>query len=407
MVDLEAPGAQLTFTSRLVGLPVHAPDGPPIGQLFDVVASAQGVGAPHVLGFVTSVPGRRIFVSAGRVTGLSADGVRLGTASVNLRPFAQRASELLLAADVVDHRVGADRINDVALAPTRRHGWEVVAAHLVPARRLPWSARGAKPRLVPWAAVAAAFAPGPDDPFAELRHLHPVELARRLHGMAEVERTRAVLSLADADLANALEELPEDVQAELLPLLGVERGADVLEEMEPDDAADLLSELDTQARDALLAAMEPDESRPVLELLRHHPDSAGGLMNPEPILLGPDATVADALARVRNPDLSPCMAGQVFVVEPPTETPTGTFLGTCHVQRLLREPPSTPLRGLATLEHPVPVTPAVATQEVAAHLAAYNLLAWPVCDADGRLLGAVTVDDVLDRLLPPDWREDA
>jgi Mg/Co/Ni transporter MgtE len=130
------------------------------------------------------------------------------------------------------------------------------------------------------------------------------------------------------------------------------------------------------------------------------------MMTPEPVILGPDATVADALAHVRNPELTPSLAALVYVCRQPLETPTGKLLGAAHIQRLLREPPST-LVAAALDESMDPLRPDASLDEVAAHLATYNLVAAPVVDDEGRLLGAVTVDDLLDHMLPEGWRDRA
>ena len=128
------------------------------------------------------------------------------------------------------------------------------------------------------------------------------------------------------------------------------------------------------------------------------------LMTSEPVILPPDATVAEALARVRMPEISPALAAQVYVCRPPLETPTGRFLGLVHIQRLLREPPSTLVGGVVDsgIE---PLHVDVPLPAITHHLATYNLVAAPVVDENDHLLGAVTVDDVLDHLLPDDWRE--
>jgi Mg/Co/Ni transporter MgtE len=127
-------------------------------------------------------------------------------------------------------------------------------------------------------------------------------------------------------------------------------------------------------------------------------------MTSEPLVLPPDATVADALARIRTPQLSPVHASQVYVCRPPLETPTGRYLGIAHFQRLLREPPATRVgAALDTGIHPLrPEQPLAA---VTSFMATYNLVAAPVVDDAGHLIGAVTVDDVLDHVLPADWRE--
>ncbi|MBN9171919.1 MAG: magnesium transporter, partial [Microbacterium sp.] len=185
--------------------------------------------------------------------------------------------------------------------------------------------------------------------------------------------------------------------------LGEERAADILDAMEPDDAADLLGQLSEASREQLLELMEPEEADDVRALLQYGPDTAGGLMTPEPIVLSADATVAEALALIRRHELHPALAAAVFVTLPPYEAPTGRLLGTVHFQRMLRYPPQERLGAIIddTLE-PVPATASAA--EVARLLASYNLVSLPVVDQAHRLVGAVSVDDVLDYLLPEDWR---
>jgi Mg/Co/Ni transporter MgtE len=173
--------------------------------------------------------------------------------------------------------------------------------------------------------------------------------------------------------------------------------------MEADDAADLLGEFTAARQAELLHAMDPDEAEPVRRLLSYQPDTAGGLMTPEPVILGQDDTVAEALARVRQPDLPVPLAAQVFVCRPPLETPTGRYVGMVGFQRLLREAPSKPLG--RCIEQDVEPAPAdLSDREVASQLAAYDVVALAVVDEVGRLVGAVTIDDVLDRVLPDNWR---
>jgi Mg/Co/Ni transporter MgtE len=126
-------------------------------------------------------------------------------------------------------------------------------------------------------------------------------------------------------------------------------------------------------------------------------------MTPEIIVMGPTATVAEALAELRDAEWLVSIAAQVFVCQPPFRPPTGTYLGVVHFQRLLRESPGMELGQCLEQEPSIP--PGLADREVAERLASYNLLAVPVCDEAGRLLGAITVDDVLDRVLPSGWRQ--
>jgi CBS domain-containing protein len=393
------------FVSRLVGLPVLDPDNETFGHVVDALAASSGPDAPpRVLGFVVSVPGRRIFVNAGRIGSIEPIGLRLNGGAVNLRHFQPRPAELQLAHDLIDRRLpSGEVINDVAIQidPRRAYSYQVTAIDVGrPAGLLRRTMRDR--RRADWHEALPLF-PNQDN-YAHLRELHPADVAGGVQDLSPQQRNALAESLDNEQLADLLEELPESVQAEIVGGLNLERAADVLEAMAPDDAADLLSELSGQARSDLLAAMEPDEATPLRRLLTFRKDTAGGLMTPEPIILSGDTAVAEALAVLRDPELPAAIASQVYVTEPPTDPPTGRLLGVCTVQRLLRERPSTMLRDCADTQYHA-IAPELGELEVAEHLAAYNLIAALVLDAYGRLLGAVTVDDVLDRVLPEDWRE--
>jgi CBS domain-containing protein len=167
-----------------------------------------------------------------------------------------------------------------------------------------------------------------------------------------------------------------------------------------------IADLHPDTAATLLGLMQPDEADDVRRLMSYADKTAGAMMTPEPVILSPDATVADALAHVRNPELTPSLAALVYICRQPLETPTGRLLGAAHIQRLLREPPST-LVAAALDESMDPLRHDATIDEVAAHLATYNLVAAPVVDDEGRLLGAVTVDDLLDHMLPDNWRDQA
>jgi Mg/Co/Ni transporter MgtE len=199
--------------------------------------------------------------------------------------------------------------------------------------------------------------------------------------------------------------MDEASRVELLAELEGERAADVLQEMDPDDAADLLREVGQERAQALLALMEPEDAEDVQRLMHYEDYSAGGMMTTEPIVLTADSTVAEALARVRSSEISAGLASQVFICRQPIETPTGRFMGVVHIQRLLREPPATLLGGILDTDI-VPLSTEANLNEVSLYLASYNLLSVPIVDSNDRLLGVVTVDDVLDHLLPENWRND-
>jgi Mg/Co/Ni transporter MgtE len=174
--------------------------------------------------------------------------------------------------------------------------------------------------------------------------------------------------------------------------------------MQPDDAADLLNDLPNEQAERLLGLMDPDEAEDVRRLRAYEERTAGGMMTSEPVILAPEDSIGEALAHVRRVELSPALAAAVYVCRPPLETPTGRYLGLVHIQRMLREAPHESVGSVLDKEIE-PLSPTASLEETTRRLAIYNLVAMPVTDDAGRLVGVVTVDDVLDHLLPEDWRE--
>jgi CBS domain-containing protein len=396
---------RLVYVSRLVRLPLLGADGVEIGRLVDVVlrASVQHE-APRVTGFVISVQRRRVFLSAGRIGELTIEGARLRYGSINYHTFALHGGELLVAGEIIGQRVRGKRVVDVGIHPIQGESfaWEVSTVALnqpgiLHARR--------PPEIVDWEDVADLFTVERPSgrQAAAIGMLHPAQMAEAIRKLPPERRRILARALEEERLADLLEELPEEEQVRIVEGLDLEHAARVLDEMEADDAADLLGELPSGARDALLGAMLPGEAEPVRRLLSYPADTAGGLMTPEPIIMPPTATVADALARIRDADLSVVLAAQVFVTGLPNQTPTGRYLGIAHFQRLLREVPTKPLSRCLD-DQPEPLPPDAPDHMVAQRIAAYDAVAVPVVDEAGRLLGAVSVDDVLDHVLPENWR---
>jgi flagellar motility protein MotE (MotC chaperone) len=392
------------FVSRLVGLPLHAPDGSPVGKLFDVILGHPAPGSPPpVVGFVAEVQRRLIFIGSNRIGELDVTGARLLVGMVDPRRLRLRSGEVLVRKDLFDQRVGREVINDIAirLAPGAARAWEVAGVSLVSSglirRRRTGRLTGSDvlAELFPTTAMAQQI--------SSLREMNAADAATAVVTMTDSDRLAVADAMGDEELAELLEELPDEEGIALLESLDVERAADVLEEMEADDAADLLGEMAAAEREEVLAAMDPTEAETLRRLVEYSPESAGGLMNPYPVILGPTATVAEALAHIRDPDLPAAEASHVFVCEPPFETPTGRYLGPVGFQRLLRERPSTHLSRCLD-EGPSVVPPELTMGELARRLAQYDVVAVPVSDAQGRLLGTVSVDDVLDHLLPEGWR---
>jgi CBS domain-containing protein len=392
-------GGQI-FTSRLKGRPLLDSEGLTIGRIRDVVIlPAAGSDPPRALGLVVTLQRRRIFVNLGRIAEISLDGAHLLGATVDLERFTRRTGEIL-ASELYGRHVKDGTVVDVAVTPgdQPRAGWAVAALAVAHGLRL----RG--PAIVPWDKYPELFQAGAlAEQLTVLRELRPADLASAVEGMPPSRRNQIAAALDDELLADLLEEMPEQDQVRLLASLGLERSADVVEEMQPDDAADLLAEMPPEQREKLLAAMESIQAADLRRLLRYDATTAGGLMTSQPIIVTPDAPVAEVLARIRHSDVPITMATQVYVCEQPSATPTGRYLGSVGFQRLLRRPPSA-LVGECIEDTSVFVRPDLSERELAAKLAAYNLVSVAVCDEDDRLLGAVTVDDILDHLLPPDWR---
>lgn len=405
------------FISHLAGVAVFDPNADQVGRVRDVVVSLRiGGRPPRVLGLVVEVVGRRrIFLPMTRITSLESGQV-LTTGVINMRRFEQRSSETLVLAELLDRRVVRTRtqeevtVLDVAMVQTRVREWEISKVFVQVGR--PSRLRKAKGETLTldWHDVTGFSLAEEDQGAANLLatfdQLRPADLANVMHHLSAKRRAEVAAALDDERLADVLEELPEDDQVEIIGKLKDERAADVLEAMDPDDAADLLSELPGEEAERLLQLMEPDEAAPVRRLLTYEENTAGGLMTTEPIVLEPDATVAEALALVRIADNKPALAAQVFVCRAPSETPTGKYLGTVHFQRLLREPPYT-LVGSLVDDDLDPLPPDTPLSLITSYLATYNMVAAPVVDESDHLLGAVTVDDVLDHLLPDDWRDAA
>ena len=391
---------RLVYVSRMVGLPLISPDGVEIAQLVDVVLGATvQAEPPRVNGFVVASQRRRLFVSAGRLGELGGDGARLRYGSISVRQLELRPGELLVAGELFGRRERGKRVVDVGIhpAPGMSYAWEVATVALGSVGLLGHRT----PEIVGWSEMAELFRSGQPTArqAAAIGLLHPSEMAEAIRKLPLERRRVLAAALNDERLADLLEELPEAEQVRIVEGLDLEHARGVLDEMEANDAADLLGELPEVRRDALLGAMAPDEAAPVRRLLRYGADTVGGIMTPEPLILPPTATVAEALARMRDPDLPVAIAAQVFVTVPPTQTPTGRYLGLVGFQRLLREVPSKPLARCLD-DQPEAIAPDLPDRDVADRLAAYDAVAAPVVDREGRLVGAVTVDDVLGLLLP-------
>lgn len=409
--------------SRLIGLGVFDPLGDRVGQVRDVVvqySSARQV--TRVIGLVLEVPGRRrVFLPMTRITSIDAGQV-ITTGLLNMRRFERRPREVLVQSELFDRqvRVRLDEddafdatVEDIGITQQRNRDWHVAKVFVRKAdptqrRRLSLRRRG-ETLVVDVDAVSGLHTEdarqGADRLIESFEELKPADVADALQELTPKRRREVADALPDEKLADVLEELPEEDRVAIVADLSTDRAADVLEAMQPDDAADLLGELPDETAAELLGAMQPEEAEPLRTLLTYGEDTAGGMMTTEPVILGADASIAEALATVRRAELHPALAAMVFVCRSPLEVPTGKLLGVVHLQRMLREPPHESIGAVIDSDiEPLDVDASLG--EVTRSMANYNMISLPVVDSERRLLGAVTVDDVLDHILPDDWRED-
>lgn len=405
--------ASRVFVARLAGCSVFDPAGDRVGKVRDVIVVYRNTESPSVVGLVVEVPGkRRVFLGIGRVSSIGS-GQIITTGVINMRRFQQRAGEVRVIAEMLGRKVtlrnlaGEATIEDVAIQEADLSEWEIGELFCRKPKATPSPFGKGATVFVRWSDVVEKSTVGESQSATQLvasySDLLPADLANAMLDLPGQRMLEVAGELPDDRLADALEEMPEDDQVAILNQLDDSRAADVLDQMQPDDAADLIAQFSVERGEALLGLMEPEEAEDVRFLLSYAPDTAGGLMTTEPIIVSADTTVAEGLALIRRHELAPALGAAICVTLPPYEPPTGRFLGMVHFQRMLRYPPNERLGTLLdqSLE---PVMANTHAAEVARILASYNLVSVPVIDENRRLVGVVTIDDVLDYLLPDDWR---
>ena len=401
---------KLIYLAKLAGTPVFDPNGDRVGKVRDAVAANPTQSSnPRILGFVVEIPQRRrIFIPSTRVTSIE-DGGLFVTGSLNIRRYQARHGEVALLEELLDREVSLKDsaevgvVEDLGIELSESKDWRLTLVHI---KRRERGLRRNPSQTMSWTEIeyeSRLAVPQITPDRNEMGLMSAQEVAATLRELELKERAELVKNLDDDKLADVLEEMDDADRVELVTNLEEERVADVLAEMAPDDAADVLKEVDTEVAEELLNLMEATDAEDVRRLMKYEDYSAGGMMTTDPVILDVDATVAEALAAVRRKELAPALASQVFVCRAPLETPTGRLIGVVHLQQLLREPPALNL-GLIVDSTTTALSPEAGLNQVVKNLANYNLIALPVVDEHDRLLGAVTVDDVLDHLLPENWR---
>ena len=399
--------------ARLIGTSVFDPLGDEVGKVHDVVVLLQMRGEPRAVGFVIEVSSRRrVFLPLSRITAIE-PGAVITTGLMNIRRFTQRHVETLVVGELLDRVVtmrdgsGTVTVRDVAIERDRGMDWKVTRLFVQRASSGPLGLRRGETFTVRPDEVsglaASADQQGATALLATLEDLKPADLADVMRDLPQDSQMRVAAELTDERLADVLEELGNEDAVALLSRLEAGRAAHVLDAMQPDDAADLVADLPQLKATELLGLMEPEEAEDVRRLMAYDDYTAGGLMTTEPIILPPESTVATFLAQSRKAEVPPALAAIGFVCRPPLESPTGKFVGMIHFQRALRERPQRLVGSIVDTDVDS-VRPEDSIGTVTRLLATYNLTALPVLDDAGRLLGAVSVDDVLDHLMPDDWR---
>ncbi|OLE55360.1 MAG: hypothetical protein AUG51_03540 [Acidobacteria bacterium 13_1_20CM_3_53_8] len=406
----------MLYLSQVLGRPILDLDGERVAAIKDVIVRLGEDEHPPVTGFVARYRRRDFFLQRWRIAEFNAGGVRLNSDILDLRPFARRENEVMLARDVLDKQlIDVDgkrvvRVNDVQLIEAAGE-WRVTGADV--------SLQGLWRRLMPagfvgshrtvevidWADVGYLATDAATVQLkssrGKLARLHPVEIARLAEALSYQDGAEMIESLDDETAAETLEEMPPEDQARIIGDMDEERAADILEWMSPDEAADVLGDLPEEKAEDLLNRMEDEEQADVAELLPYEDDTAGGLMTTEFVTLPRNLTVGEALARLREMAETPNMIYYLYVVE---EENSWKLAGVIALRSLILADPDVPLEEVMRDDFQVAHT-GDAARDVAERIAEYNLLALPVVDEAGDILGIVTVDDAIEMLLPKDWRQ--
>ncbi len=406
----------MLYLSQVLGRPIRDLEGESVATVKDVITRLGEDDHPQIIGIVARYRRRDFFVSRWRITEISEAGVRLNSDVLNLRPFERREGEVLLARNVLDKQlIDVDgkrvvRVNDVQLIEVAG-AWRVTGADVslqgLWRRLAPAGFMGTrKPvEVIDWSDVGYLAT---DEATVQLKsasgklaRLHPVEIARLAEALSYHHGSEVVESLDDETAAETLEEMAAAQQARILGDMDEERAADILEWMSPDEAADVLGDLPEEKAEELLGLMEGEEQADVAELLPYEDDTAGGLMTTEFVTLPRELTVGAALARLREMAETPNMIYYLYVVE---AEDSWQLIGVIALRSLILADQAAPLAAVMRTEFQS-AHPGEPAKDVAHRIAEYNLLALPVVDQAGDILGIITVDDAMELLLPKNWRQ--
>jgi CBS domain-containing protein/sporulation protein YlmC with PRC-barrel domain len=412
---------KIVHLSSVAGSPLLDSAGERLGRIEDVIARLDsGDPRPPVSGVVASIAGREMFVPIDRIEELGPFAARTSTTKLNLAQFERRPGEILLRSDLLDRSM----INVDTARLVTAHEVELVCDDGA------WRVAGIDPSLRPrlWRLLPRRFR-GHDsehrqfvvwnemEPFVghvptsrlklasrRLARLHPAQIADLVEAASHDEGEEILEAVGqDKELeADVFEEMDDEHQVEFLRGRSDEQAAAVLARMASDDAADLLLEIEQERRLPILNKLPPAKQRKIRSLLGYNPSTAGGIMNPDFVSVSATATAGEALAAVRAGELGQQQGSVVCVLRE-----DGTLLGALSLTDLVRVDPQDRVCNVIEAT-PIPAVAAEAdVPEVATVMSDYNLIAMPVIEGDGRPVGVIAVDDVLELLIPEEWRRRA
>lgn len=410
---------EIVQLSSLVGSPLLDSSGGRLGRIQDVIARLDLSDAlPPVVGLKARIGGRELFVPMVRIEQLGPDAARTATTKLNLAQFESRPGEVLLRRDLLDRRVinvaTARLVAAHEVVLVQEEGtWRVagIDASFKPRfwRLFPRRFRGdagEAEQFVSWHEIEPFVSHVPTSRLKlgsrRLARLHPAQIADLVEAASHEEGEEILAAVGhDKELeADVFEELDDEHQVEFLRERSDEEVAQVLSRMASDDVADLLLEIEQDRRLPILNLLPQAKQVKIRKLLGHNPSTAGGMMNPDFVSVRADETVAAALRLVRASDLGGQLLSTVCLVDG-----AGMLVGTVALTELICADPGASLASLLEVEAQTPtVGPEQDLPEVALLMTDYNLIAMPVVDSDGRPTGMIAVDDVLEMLLPEEWR---
>jgi CBS domain-containing protein len=400
--------------SLVVGGELVDPVGGKVGRIDDVIVRLGEDEYPPVTGLLATIAGRQVFVPADEIEEIEHGRVVLRSARLDLQPFRRRPQEVLLKKDVLDRQLinvdGARlvRSNEIELA--RLGGWYRVVGVDV-------GLRGLLRRLVPrslahsvgasdfldWASVEPFTGHVPTVrlriPHPKLARLHPAQLADLVEAASHREGQEIINAVGgDPELeADVFEELEPHHQLEFTEERSDEEVAELLTRMESDDAADLVADLPEDRREQVLALLPAVQRRRLRALLGYEPATAGGLMSPEFVCVYAQATPEEALARLRMSRAAPESLEWVYVMNTRKR-----LIGAIALADLLRADPALHVGDIAGV--PRTLRSEADLEEIARLMTDFDLTVAPVVDEEDRLIGVITVDDVLELVLPKAWQ---